>query len=63
MACVVMQKDCRSWFSDLNVDMEKLQEISRYILSYYEFCKNYDEKKEIKGLLEKMPKPKLQPTR
>jgi len=62
MACVVMQKDCKPWFADLSVDMEKLQEICRYILSYYDFCKNYDEKKEVKALLDKMPKPKTQPS-
>jgi cyclin C len=63
MACVAMQKDVKSWFSDLGVDMEKLQEICRYILSMYDLVKTYDEKKDIQGLLAKMPKPKTQPSR
>lgn len=63
MACVVMQKDVKSWFSELGVDMEKLQEICRYIMSMYDLIKTYDEKKEIQGLLAKMPKPKTQPSR
>jgi len=63
MACVVMQKDVKTWFSELSVDMEKLQEICRYILSMYDLLKTYDEKKEIQALLAKMPKPKTQPSR
>lgn len=63
MACVVMQKDLKQWFAELGVDLEKLQEICRYMLSFYEFMKTYDEKKEIAGLLAKMPKPKTQPSR
>lgn len=63
MACVVMQKDTKSWFADIGVDMEKIQEICRYILSFYDLTKNYDEKKEVQALLGKMPKPKTQPSR
>ncbi|ODM88033.1 Cyclin-C [Orchesella cincta] len=63
MACVVMQKDTKSWFADIGVDMEKIQEICRYILSFYDLTKNYDEKKEVQALLAKMPKPKTQPSR
>jgi len=63
MACVVMQKDCRHWFSEVNVDMEKLQEICRYLISFYDILKGFDEKKEIPPLLAKIPKPKLQPSR
>lgn len=61
MACVILQKDCKQWFAELNVDMEKILEITRYILNLYELWKSFDEKKEIQGLLAKMPKPKLQP--
>lgn len=43
--------------------MEKIQEIARYIINLYELWKTYDEKKEIQGLLNKMPKPKTAPTR
>jgi len=60
MACVVMQKDTKSWFADIGVDMEKVQEICRYVLSFYDLTKNYDEKKEVQALLAKMPKPKGQ---
>lgn len=42
--------------------MDKILEISRQILALYELWKNYDEKKEISGILEKMPKPKTTPS-
>jgi len=61
MACVVMQKDVKTWFAELGVELEKLQEICRYLLTLYNFMKSYDEKKEIQALLAKMPKPKVQP--
>lgn len=63
IACVILQKDLKSWFAELNVDIDKIQEITRYIINLFELWKCYDEKKEIQGLLNKMPKPKLQPTR
>jgi len=63
MACVILQKDCKQWFADLTVDMEKILEIVKQILALYELWKNYDEKKEISGLLSKMPKPKTSPSR
>lgn len=63
IACVMLQKDLKSWFAELNVDIDKIQEISRYIINLFELWKTYDEKKDIQGLLNKMPKPKLQPTR
>lgn len=63
MACVILQKDLKSWFAELNVDMEKIQEIARYLINLFELWKSYDEKKEIPGLLAKMPKPKNQPSR
>jgi cyclin C len=60
IACVILQKDLKSWFAELNADMEKIQEIARYIINLYELWKTYDEKKEIQVLLNKMPKPKPQ---
>jgi len=60
MASVLYGKDLRSWFSELSVDMEKIQEITRHILNLYELWKSYDEKKEVAGILQKMPKPKTQ---
>lgn len=63
MACVIQQKDARQWFAELAVDLEKVIEVSRHVLSLYELWKNYDEKKEIAVLLGKMPKPKLSPSR
>ena len=58
----ILNKDCRSWFSELHVDMEKIQEISKYLLNLYDLWKSFDEKKEMSGVLAKMPKPKQQPT-
>lgn len=63
IACVILQKDHKSWFAELNVDIEKVQEIARYIINLFELWKQYDEKKEIQGLLAKMPKPKPPPQR
>lgn len=63
IACVILQKDLKSWFAELNADMEKIQEIARYIINLYELWKTYDEKKEIQALLSKMPKPKAAPQR
>ncbi|KAL0274026.1 UNVERIFIED_CONTAM: hypothetical protein PYX00_006561 [Menopon gallinae] len=63
IACVILQKDLKTWFAELNVDMEKIQEIARYLINLFELWKSYDEKKEIPGLLAKMPKPKTQPSR
>ena len=61
MACVILNKDCRSWFAELHVDMGQIQEISKYILNLYELWKSFDEKKEMLGVLNKMPKPMLNP--
>uniref|UniRef100_A0A8D8RH97 Cyclin-C n=1 Tax=Cacopsylla melanoneura TaxID=428564 RepID=A0A8D8RH97_9HEMI len=63
IACVILQKDLKSWFAELNVDLEKIQEIARLIMNLLELWKSYDEKKEIQGLLAKMPKPKTQSSR
>lgn len=61
MACVVHQKDCKQWFAELSTDLDRIMEITRYILNLYELWKSYDERKEIQGLLQKMPKPQTQP--
>ncbi|XP_060817980.1 cyclin-C isoform X2 [Bombus pascuorum] len=61
IACVMLQKDLKAWFAELNADMEKIQEIARYIINLYELWKTYDEKKEIQSLLSKMPKPTPSP--
>jgi cyclin C len=37
--------------------MDKIQEIARAIVNLFELWKTFDEKKEISGLLEKVPKP------
>lgn len=58
-----MQKDLKSWFAELNVDIEKIQEIAKYVISLFELWKTYDEKKDIQALLAKMPKPKTQQSR
>lgn len=51
----------KSWFAEINVNMEKIQEISKTILGLYELWRTYDEKKEIQELLSKMPKPRPAP--
>jgi len=63
MACVIQQKDCKQWFAELSVDMDKILEITKHILALYELWKSYDEKKEINAILPKMPKPKTSPSR
>lgn len=63
IACVISQKDFKTWFAELNVDFEKIQEIARYIVDLYDLWKSYDEKKDIPALLAKLPKPKATTTR
>lgn len=63
IACVILQKDLKSWFAELNVDMDKIQEIARSITNLYELWKTFDQQKEIQELLSKMPKPKAPPQR
>lgn len=58
IACVILQKELKHWFAELNVDMEKIQEVARAVINLFELWKNFDEKKEIAALLEKMPKVK-----
>jgi len=53
----------KQWFAELSVNMETILEITKQILALYEMWKTYDEKKEIAGLLAKMPKPKTSPSR
>lgn len=56
---MALQKDnIKNWFAELNVDMDKVQEIARSIVNLYELWKGFDEKKEIQELLKSMPKPK-----
>lgn len=62
LSSVILQKDVKTWFAELNVNMEKVQEISKTILALYELWRTYDEKKEIQDLLAKMPKPKAAST-
>ena len=62
MACVIQQKDCRQWFAELSVDMDRVLEITREILQLYELWKSYDEKAEIRSLLMKSPKPQVRPS-
>uniref|UniRef100_A0A0K8TS88 Cyclin-C n=1 Tax=Tabanus bromius TaxID=304241 RepID=A0A0K8TS88_TABBR len=64
IACVILQKEAtKTWFAELNVDMDKVQEISRAIVNLFELWKDWKEKDEIQGLLAKMPKPKPAPQR
>jgi cyclin C len=63
LACVMQQKDNKQWFADLSVDLDKVIEITKHILALYDLWKNYDEKKEIGALLNRIPKPKASPSR
>lgn len=58
---MILQKDVKTWFAEINVNMEKIQEISKTILGLFELWRTYDEKKEIQDLLAKMPKPRAPP--
>ena len=58
MACVIQQKDCKQWFAELSVDMQKIMEITQQILALYDLWKTFDQKREIPAILAKMPKPK-----
>lgn len=56
VACVIASKETyKQWFAELNVDFDKVLEITRHILNLYEMWKSFDEKKEISALLLKMP--------
>ncbi|KAG8011225.1 Cyclin-C [Nibea albiflora] len=61
LPAVVQQKDARQWFAELSVDMDKILEIIRVILKLYDQWKNFDDRKEIAAVLNKMPKPKPPP--
>jgi len=60
MACVVLSKDTKSWFAELHVDLDRVQEICKYILALYDLWKSFDERKEMSAILAKMPRPKSQ---
>ncbi|KAK4475129.1 hypothetical protein MN116_002216 [Schistosoma mekongi] len=50
------------WFSDLNVDMEKVLEVSRHLLCLYDLWRRFDELAEMPNiLLKKLPRPVIQP--
>lgn len=59
VACVVQRKDAKQWFSELNIEMEKIFEITRHILYLYDIYKTYDEKEQIKDIMSRVPKPRL----
>jgi cyclin-C len=63
IACVIQGKDLKTWFAEMNVDMEKVHEVMRMVTNLLDLWKGYDEKKDIQALLAKMPKPKQQPSR
>lgn len=62
IAAVVLGKDVKNWFSELHVDLEKIQDICKYIMGLYDLWRSFDEKKEMSSILSKMPKPKIQPS-
>lgn len=64
IACVILQRDSlKQWFAELNVDLDKVQEIVRSIVNLFELWKDWKEKDEIQLLLTKIPKPKPAPQR
>jgi len=63
LASIINNKKLETWFADVSVDMEKVYEVARQILGLYNFWKTFDEKKEMLSILQKMPKPKTQPSR
>nr|CAB3228898.1 cyclin-C-like [Phallusia mammillata] len=58
MACVIQNQEgqTKQWFAELNVDMDKVIEITRTILKLYDLWKGFDEKGEMNILLKKIPK-------
>lgn len=63
LASVILQKDLKQWFAELTVDLDKIIEITKEIMTLYDLWKAYDEKKEIPKLLQSMPKPNPAPSR
>lgn len=67
MACVIKNLECnlkvKQWFAELNVDMDKIIQITAMILKLYELWKVFDEKTEMAGLLKKMPHAVVAPQR
>jgi len=65
ISVVYQAKESRwhQWFSELNVDMEKVIEITKHIMNLFEVLKSYDEKSEMPAILERVPKPKTTPSR
>jgi len=61
LACATQSKDFKQWFAELNVDLDKILEISQHIFHLYDVWKAFEEKKEIPELIKKMPKPVIQP--
>ena len=59
MAAVIQKKDIRPWFAELNVDMNKILEITKTMLVLYDLWKKFEEKKEMPDIWAKIPKPKL----
>ena len=58
LACVYQNHEnaAKHWFAELNVDYDKIIEITRIILDLYDMWKTFDEKREAPELLSRMPK-------
>ena len=60
MACVITQKDTyKSWFAELNIDFDKILEITCHMMNLYELWRDFDPVQEIPHLHSIMPKPIL----
>ncbi|KAA0188154.1 Cyclin-C [Fasciolopsis buskii] len=50
------------WFSELNVDMEKVLEVTRHLINLYDLWRRFDEATEMPTiLLKKLPRPVVPP--
>ncbi|KAL3089228.1 hypothetical protein niasHT_021172 [Heterodera trifolii] len=50
-------KELKNWLAELNVDYEKILEIQQMLFSMYSVWRTFDEQTQLKGLLEKIPRP------
>ncbi|KAL5253239.1 hypothetical protein ACHWQZ_G013123 [Mnemiopsis leidyi] len=52
-------ENAMKWFSELTISIEKITQVSQQIIQLYELWRGFDEKKEIPGILFRMPRPRM----
>lgn len=69
IACIIVatiflnrEKDIKNFLAELSVDFEKVHEVVVDINKMYVIWKSFDEKEQLKQLLDKMPKPCATPS-